>query len=109
MSNVRPHTRMEPHGLGAEGFAVVHGLLAHSECECIAANLTPAAASVGTRCLLPLPWCQALAARLRQHAKLAAYVPHEYVAAQCTYFEKSVSRNWLVPIHQDLSIPVAER
>jgi hypothetical protein len=31
------------------------------------------------------------------------------VAVQCTYFEKSASRNWLVPIHQDLSIPVARR
>lgn len=28
---------------------------------------------------------------------------------QCTYFEKSVSRNWAVPPHQDLSIPVARR
>jgi ectoine hydroxylase-related dioxygenase (phytanoyl-CoA dioxygenase family) len=26
---------------------------------------------------------------------------------QCTYFEKSASRNWLVPVHQDLGIPVA--
>jgi hypothetical protein len=25
------------------------------------------------------------------------------------YFEKSSSRNWLVSVHQDLSIPVAER
>jgi ectoine hydroxylase-related dioxygenase (phytanoyl-CoA dioxygenase family) len=31
------------------------------------------------------------------------------VAVQCTYFEKSSARNWLVPLHQDLSIPVAER
>ena len=31
------------------------------------------------------------------------------VAVQCTYFEKSADRNWLVPIHQDLAIPVARR
>jgi ectoine hydroxylase-related dioxygenase (phytanoyl-CoA dioxygenase family) len=36
-------------------------------------------------------------------------VPAELVAVQCTYFEKSAARNWLVPWHQDLSIPVAER
>ena len=29
------------------------------------------------------------------------------MAVQCTYFEKSAARNWLVPLHQDLSIPVA--
>ncbi len=31
------------------------------------------------------------------------------MAVQCTYFDKSPSVNWLVPIHQDLSIPVQER
>lgn len=30
-------------------------------------------------------------------------------AIQCTYFAKVASRNWLVALHQDLSIPVAER
>lgn len=30
-------------------------------------------------------------------------------AVQCTWFEKSAERNWLVTIHQDLSIPVAVR
>jgi ectoine hydroxylase-related dioxygenase (phytanoyl-CoA dioxygenase family) len=28
---------------------------------------------------------------------------------QCSLFEKSVDNNWLVALHQDLSIPVAER
>lgn len=31
------------------------------------------------------------------------------MAVQCTYFEKSAGQNWLVAMHQDLSIPVAER
>lgn len=65
--------------------------------------------SGGTRNLLVKPWCAALVERLRQHAVLSALVPHRYVAIQCTYFEKSVSRNWGVPLHQDLSIPVAGR
>ena len=33
----------------------------------------------------------------------------DLVAVQCSCFEKSTSRNWLVPLHQDLSIPVAQR
>jgi hypothetical protein len=101
--------RVESHCLATEGFAVVRGVLTHNDCEAIATNATRAAAEcVGTRSLLPLDWCQALVARLRLHEGLFAYVPSDYIAAQCTYFEKSVARNWLVPIHQDLSIPVAE-
>lgn len=34
---------------------------------------------------------------------------HGGVAVQCTYFEKSTARNWLVPMHQDLTIPVREK
>src|SRR5207245_4690274 len=30
-------------------------------------------------------------------------------AVQCIYFAKSPSRNWLVSLHQDLSIPVRQR
>jgi ectoine hydroxylase-related dioxygenase (phytanoyl-CoA dioxygenase family) len=30
-------------------------------------------------------------------------------AVQCTLFAKSEAKNWLVALHQDLSIPVAER
>ena len=36
-------------------------------------------------------------------------LPADPVAVQCTFFEKSRDRNWLVPIHQDLSIPVREK
>ena len=36
-------------------------------------------------------------------------MPRNSIALQCTLFEKSVDQNWLVSIHQDLSIPVAEK
>jgi ectoine hydroxylase-related dioxygenase (phytanoyl-CoA dioxygenase family) len=36
-------------------------------------------------------------------------MPTGSVAVQCTFFEKSAAINWLVPVHQDLGIPVAER
>jgi hypothetical protein len=55
---------MKSHCLATEGFAVVPGVLTHTDCEDIAAKVTQAwAPSAGTRCLLPLDWCQALAAR----------------------------------------------
>ena len=94
----------------SQGFVLVPEVLGDSELEPILKNLTPARSnSVGTRCLLGESWCSALVDQLRGHPALKDLIPAEYVAVQCTYFEKSAERNWLVPIHQDLSIPVANR
>jgi hypothetical protein len=101
---------MQPETFATEGFAVVPGVLSAHECEALATKVSPGSSpSGGTRCLLAQPWCNALAARLRAHPALSALIPSEAVAVQCTYFEKSAARNWLVPMHRDLSIPVAER
>ena len=92
------------------GFALVPRVLTDAECERFAAEVTrSSSASGGTRRLLGNDWCRSLASQLRQHALLKPLLHPSYVAVQCTYFEKSSSRNWLVPVHQDLSIPVAER
>ncbi|UOD29455.1 phytanoyl-CoA dioxygenase family protein [Massilia violaceinigra] len=92
------------------GYALVPGVLPPAECARLAGLVQPAgAASGGTRCLLAEPWCAALAARLRANPALATLIEPDAVAVQCTYFEKSAGRNWLVPLHQDLSIPVAAR
>jgi hypothetical protein len=40
---------------------------------------------------------------------LAGILAPAAVAVQCTLFEKSPGNNWLVCLHQDLSIPVQER
>jgi len=101
---------MTAYSLSATGFQVERGVLTPAECDHVLAQAGDSlSASVGSRCLLSHGWCQALAERLRAHPKVRELVPSEYVAAQCTYFSKSASVNWLVPIHQDLSIPVAER
>jgi hypothetical protein len=92
-----------------QGYALAPGLLEPGECELIAANLPSDSASVGHRRLLDETWCAALAQRLQRHPALAAMIPASHVAVQCTWFEKSSDRNWLVPMHQDLSIPVAAR
>jgi Phytanoyl-CoA dioxygenase (PhyH) len=65
--------------------------------------------SAGTRNLLEQSWCRSLVGWLKEHPALSALLPPRPVAAQCTLFEKSSERNWLVPMHQDLSIPVRER
>ena len=86
------------------------GVLPAEQCEAIIECVSPGkTASGGTRRLLEQSWCASLAQRLRQHPVLSKLVPAQFVAVQCTYFEKSTARNWLVSVHQDLSIPVAER
>jgi ectoine hydroxylase-related dioxygenase (phytanoyl-CoA dioxygenase family) len=93
-----------------DGVTLVPHVLDAGACADVAANIhltNPARG--GARCLLEQPWCAALAQQLRVHPALAACLPTGHVAVQCTYFEKSAQRNWLVPIHQDLSIPVAAR
>jgi hypothetical protein len=92
------------------GFALIPEIVTPFECDRLAAKVTSStSASGGTRSLLGQSWCRSLASQLRQHITLAPLFPLNFVAVQCTYFEKSSSRNWLVPVHQDLSIPVAKR
>jgi hypothetical protein len=94
----------------ADGCSFVPQVLSASTCHAIAARLAALAnGSAGTRCLLSQPWCHALATELHSNPELAVLIPDNYVAVQCTYFEKSADRNWLVAMHQDLSIPVAQR
>ena len=90
------------------GYAMVESLLSARECDEVSAKLANTS-QTGTRKLLGQAWCTDLADKLGRHPDLRAYVEADYLAVQCTYFEKSAEHNWLVPIHQDLSIPVAGR
>jgi hypothetical protein len=92
---------------GDDGYALVGGVL--SARECALAARAAQGEGAGARGLLAQPWCAALAARLRAHPLLAGLIGPAMVAVQCTAFQKSAERNWLVPLHQDLSIPVARR
>lgn len=94
----------------SEGFAIVPRVLSAQDCKSLTRLISPPATSpAGSRSLLAEAWCASLARRLRSHSLLASFIPTTYVAVQCIYFEKSTSHNWLVPLHQDLSIPVAQR
>lgn len=93
----------------ARGYEIIADAVPPVECESLAETVRDGAAQSGARCFLAEPWCAALSMRLRGHARLAELIPAGHVAVQCTYFEKSTDQNWLVPVHQDLSIPVASR
>jgi ectoine hydroxylase-related dioxygenase (phytanoyl-CoA dioxygenase family) len=91
------------------GFLVVPGVLASSACDALSERVQLDPGSGGTRNLLREAWCIEVVQRLREHEVVTRLLAPTNVAVQCTYFEKSSSRNWLVPFHQDLSIPVADR
>jgi ectoine hydroxylase-related dioxygenase (phytanoyl-CoA dioxygenase family) len=92
------------------GYAIIEAVLNATECEAFASRVSKTE-GLGTGCrgLLQQVWCAELAVRLKKHAVIAACLPAAAVAVQCTLFDKSPVRNWLVAWHQDLSIPVLER
>ena len=90
-----------------QGFEVVNQVLLQADCDVILSKLSCLESqSAGTRNILSEAWCRNLVQTLHAHHILQRLIPANFVAVQCTYFEKSVNKNWLVPIHQDLSIPV---
>lgn len=89
------------------GFQIIPAVLTASTCEEIIARL-PDLDAAGSRSLLDLPWCRSLVTTLRKHAAISALLPADAVAVQCTLFDKSPEKNWLVAYHQDLAIPVSE-
>jgi ectoine hydroxylase-related dioxygenase (phytanoyl-CoA dioxygenase family) len=96
--------------LSADGVALVQGLLNQQECDEVAHSLERLpAVGAGSRRLMHETWCATLAEKVMAHPVVRAALPDRARAVQCSIFEKSAARNWLVAIHQDLSIPVATR
>lgn len=93
----------------AQGYVVLPQFLADHEIGALETRLlTDVGNLAGSRTLLDLPWCMSLARRIQSDSLLKRIWPPASRAVLCTYFEKSPARNWLVALHQDLSIPVAE-
>lgn len=67
------------------------------------------ASGAGSRRLLDEIWCAHLAGALRADTRIRSLLPRNAVAVQCTLFGKLPTKNWLVTLHQDLSIPVSSR
>jgi hypothetical protein len=96
--------------LNEAGYAVIADLIGGAELGEIARLVSGLDCDrAGTRRLIELPWCRELALRLMRDVRLSGILSTEVIPVQCTLFEKSIRNNWLVSLHQDLSIPVAER
>jgi hypothetical protein len=93
-----------------QGFTSVESVLSQPQIEDTTEHIDRIAlATAGTRNLLDHDWCVELVDVLKSDSIIARLLPFDPVAVQCTLFEKTIDRNWLVPLHQDLSIPVRER
>ena len=96
--------------LDESGFAAVPGALAVDQCvELVTALDGAGSGQAGYRNLLDVSACQQLAATFKAHTQVGPLLPHGAVAVQCAFFDKSADNNWLVALHQDLSIPIQER
>jgi hypothetical protein len=90
-----------------DGYVIAPHILSPSAVAAAIASLqTIPIASAGTRNLLNHDWCQLIVQHLHQHPLLSELLPPTFVAIQCTLFDKTAAKNWLVAFHQDLSVPV---
>ena len=92
------------------GYAMLDAVLSLGQCEAVADRVSAAGlVRAGSRNLLNDACCRELAGYLKTQAAVAEHLPAGAVAVQCTLFDKSPARNWLVALHQDLSVPVRDR
>ena len=92
-----------------QGFTIIESVLSLDRIEATIESIDRLALdTAGTRNLLDRTWCIELVDGLRSDTTIARLLPSHNVVVQCTLFDKTIARNWLVPLHQDLSIPVRE-
>jgi ectoine hydroxylase-related dioxygenase (phytanoyl-CoA dioxygenase family) len=93
-----------------DGFVELPELISGFDCSQIARDLSETRQGrAGIRNLLDQKWCQSLAQHLKCNKHLSGLLSDDYVAVQCTLFDKTPDHPWKVPFHQDLSIPVRKR
>jgi hypothetical protein len=92
-----------------QGYGVIPAGLTAERIDDLTRRVSDLGGRAGDRSLLKLPWCQELGDLIRDDPRISASLPVNARAVQCTLFVKSLGTNWLVPFHQDLSIPLASR
>ena len=94
--------------LDEAGYALLPALLQTGPLDEIARSLEPwLQDAVGSRNLLAHPQCRDMAAQLKTQLVEAGLLDGASIAVQCTLFDKTADRNWLVALHQDTSIPAS--
>ena len=94
--------------LDEAGYALLPGLLRAGHLDEVAASLESwLQGAAGSRNLLKQPRCRDTAALLKTRLVEAGLLNAASAAVQCTLFDKTADRNWLVALHQDTSIPAS--
>jgi hypothetical protein len=83
--------------LDENGYAVIEAVLTARQCDAVTERVsTTEIERAGSRNLLVDACCREVAQGLKSHAAIAPYLPAAAVAVQCTLFDKSPVKNWLV-------------
>jgi len=86
--------------LDDRGFVEIGAVLTADQCADLAIAVDSANGDrAGSRNLLDLKACRELAVALKSLAGIGPLLPPSAVAVQCTLFDKSAERNWLVALH----------
>ncbi|SEF27832.1 phytanoyl-CoA dioxygenase family protein [Variovorax sp. NFACC27] len=94
--------------LEERGHALVPALLPHELLDATAQSLDHwLGQAAGSRNLLAHPSCSEMAIQLKARLSAMGLLDASSVAVQCTLFDKTADRNWLVALHQDTSIPAS--
>lgn len=94
--------------LEERGHALVPALLPHELLDATAQSLDHwLGQAAGSRNLLAHPSCSEMAIQLKARLSGMDLLDASSVAVQCTLFDKTADRNWLVALHQDTSIPAS--
>lgn len=92
-----------------DGFVVIPDLFQAAECDDVAQSIGALqSTSAGSRLCLKNRKVRAFADKLHESPELNGLIPNDYLAVQCIFFDKCPSRNWLVPFHRDVHIPLRE-
>jgi ectoine hydroxylase-related dioxygenase (phytanoyl-CoA dioxygenase family) len=86
------------------GFSTIDAILTTPEITRLLEQLPQARA--GMRNLLTLPFVSELAQHPKLLQSVRSVLGHDAFPFKATFFDKNPDANWLVPWHQDLSIPV---
>lgn len=91
--------------IDTKGWSIAPQVLSAEQCQALiqAIGSSPMKGA-GTRNMLKLRCMQDVLVRLRSDLRLAEVLT-TLVAVQCSLFDKSKANNWLVPVHQDVSLP----
>lgn len=89
-----------------DGFQIIEGVLSEAECDRLSEHLCTDESRAGFRHLMSDPFVLALAFDERLKAITTNISGRPLIPYKATLFQKTGKANWLVPWHQDTTLPL---